>query len=135
MKECTKCHIRKPFEEFYKPKSAKVARDGYTYWCKQCYKNNYDNHRDRQKLSNRKASIRRRYGLSLEEYEALMKRGCAVCGNKARGRIVLDHCHATDSVREPLCDGCNKALGCADDDPKILRDLAVYLERHNTVHT
>lgn len=76
--------------------------------------------------------MRRKYGLTVEEYNELIAKGCTVCGPKARGVIVMDHCHATNSVRAPLCNNCNRALGYAADDPEILRNLADYLERHAT---
>lgn len=56
---------------------------------------------------------------------------CQVCGrtNKEVGRdLSIDHCHATLTIRGVLCNGCNSALGHAQDDPEILRALADYLE-------
>lgn len=41
----------------------------------------------------------------------------------------VDHDHATGRVRGLLCDFCNKALGLADDNPAVLRNLATYLEQ------
>jgi hypothetical protein len=43
--------------------------------------------------------------------------------------LVVGHCYATGKVRGLLCDFCNKALGFARDDPRVLRSLATYLER------
>lgn len=54
---------------------------------------------------------------------------CDICGRKGT-RIILDHCHGTGNFRGWLCDKCNFSLGLADDDPKILRKMAKYLERY-----
>lgn len=43
-------------------------------------------------------------------------------------RLAIDHCHVTGAVRGLLCNGCNTALGKANDDPHLLRAMADYLE-------
>lgn len=127
LKHCNHCSRDLPREQFY---NQKARHDGLTAYCKAYYAEQYANNRDRQIKSMKESLARKRYGMSRAEYEALIANGCAVCGTKARGRIVLDHCHASGNVREPLCNGCNVALGSAADDPAILRSLAEYLERH-----
>lgn len=41
---------------------------------------------------------------------------------------VLDHCHKTDTFRGYLCANCNKLLGYARDNPKMLRRAIKYLK-------
>jgi hypothetical protein len=53
---------------------------------------------------------------------------CDLCHRKS-GKICFDHCHATGRFRGWLCDTCNSALGFANDDPKLLRRMARYLEK------
>lgn len=53
---------------------------------------------------------------------------CDVCAGN-QGGIVFDHCHKTLNFRGWLCNGCNRALGFVNDDPRRLRMLASYLER------
>ena len=48
------------------------------------------------------------YGLYLQEYEAMMDQGCAICGVVA---TVLDHDHKTGTPRAALCHKCNIAVG------------------------
>lgn len=58
---------------------------------------------------------------------------CELCHEPGYGRkpaIVFDHDHATGKPRGWLCDRCNKMLGMARDDERLLRKLADYLEAH-----
>ncbi len=78
----------------------------------------------------------RRYGLTYQEYRALMERQggvCALCRQEWRGwggrtGLHVDHCHRTGRVRGLLCGDCNTALGRFGDDPVLLRRAAEYLE-------
>lgn len=76
--------------------------------------------------------IRRRFGLSLDEYRAILARGCAICGSHER--VCLDHDHATGQVRDALCVPCNSTLGFMQDSPERLRAAADYLEEHRPPH-
>jgi len=76
-----------------------------------------------------------RYGLTIEDYQALLKKQgghCAICpspiGNSKHISLFVDHCHKTKAVRGLLCHNCNAILGHAKDDPSILRVAADYLE-------
>jgi hypothetical protein len=72
----------------------------------------------------------RRYGLALEELRAMRTRqghACAICRRSDRP-LSVDHCHRTGMVRRLLCRNCNTGLGCFDDDPRLLRAAAAYLE-------
>lgn len=73
--------------------------------------------------------VKRQYGLELEEYEAILARGCAICG-KDGPRMAMDHNHANGQVRDALCASCNNGLGRFKDDPTLLRAAAAYLEKH-----
>jgi hypothetical protein len=76
--------------------------------------------------------LKRKYDLTLEEYDRLMAMPCGICGITAMAgaRIVLDHCHDTGKVRGPLCQACNTGIGKLGDDPAQLRVAADYLERY-----
>ena len=85
----------------------------------------------------RAARLRFKYGISLEEYERILKsqRGrCAICRTDKPGKrwhttFCVDHDHETGEIRGLLCVGCNFALGQVRDDPKILRAMIAYLEQ------
>lgn len=82
------------------------------------------------------SNMRKFYGITLEERDALIVSQdacCAGCGRRFGlahdDRPHVDHCHATGRVRGILCGTCNKAIGLAQDSPEILRACARYLER------
>lgn len=53
------------------------------------------------------------YGLTVEEYQALVSQPCGLCGTTDRERYA-DHCHTTGKVRGALCHGCNLGMGFLD---------------------
>lgn len=77
----------------------------------------------------RRSIVKRKYGLTLEEYDAIRARGCAICGRHGP-RMALDHDHTNGKVRDALCNNCNNGLGRFGDDPTRLRAAASYLEKH-----
>lgn len=86
--------------------------------------------------------LMRRYGLTVEQHDALLKKQggvCAICrqpDTEKKGNLVVDHDHQCcpkkdrscgKCVRGLLCHKCNQAIGCLSDDvPTILR-AADYL--------
>ena len=81
----------------------------------------------------RAANIKYRYGMSLEEYEAMLQRQggvCAICYEKcASGKpLSVDHCHATGALRGLLCSHCNHGLGKFKDDVELLDRASCYLQ-------
>jgi Recombination endonuclease VII len=80
----------------------------------------------------RRNHLRFIYGISEEEYAALLARQngvCAICKKKDRIRLCVDHCHDTRTVRGLLCTKCNIGLGHFDDDIERLRAAIAYLQR------
>ena len=84
--------------------------------------------------------IRRAYGLTQADYDALLiAQGgvCAACGQPERAmraglalRLSVDHVHGTGRVRGLLCTRCNRGIGNFDDDPARLEAAARYLRSH-----
>lgn len=84
--------------------------------------------------SNRRSNMKRLYGMTPEDYDIMLERQngeCAICGVKSNGprRFAIDHCHVTGRVRGLLCDACNGSLGQMNDDPRLFRRAADYLEK------
>src|SRR5947209_1962653 len=79
----------------------------------------------------RRAWLKRAYGITPEEYDAMFERqggACAICRRKFKRRLCVDHCPVTHIVRGLLCIPCNTALGSFKDRPDLLRAAAAYLE-------
>jgi hypothetical protein len=55
-------------------------------------------------------NVKRRYSLTPEAYDALISRGCEICGTH-EGKLCVDHCHETLKIRGCLCQNCNTSLG------------------------
>lgn len=80
------------------------------------------------------ARLKRTYGITLEEYNALHSKQdgrCKICNQPetARNRsLAVDHDHKTGKVRGLLCGKCNMALGKFQDDERILASAIAYLQ-------
>lgn len=79
-------------------------------------------------LIRRRQGVKARFGLTLDEYDAILAHGCAICGTDEQ--LVLDHDHQSGKIRDALCSRCNAALGMLADDPERARAAARYLEEH-----
>lgn len=76
--------------------------------------------------------VQKTWGMERAEYEALLARGCAICGCSQDDRTIhLDHDHSTGKIREPLCTSCNTGLGLLRDDPELLEAAIAYLRKHS----
>lgn len=83
----------------------------------------------------RRWSLLKKYGITLEQYEALRESqggGCAICkatiGEAKRKRaLFVDHDHKTKRVRGLLCMRCNTAIGYLRDHPQYAHALVGYL--------
>lgn len=132
-KLCSACGAHKAVGEFY---PAKGYRGGRKPQCKPCYSDMearyYNPHQKRV------GHLRRKYGLTPEQYEAMSGRqghACAICrrpetavsrNGKPLG-LAVDHDHATGRVRGLVCRRHNQAIGLFGDDPELLRAAADYL--------
>ena len=88
------------------------------------------------KARERAAHLRRKYGITLEQYDELLAAQggvCFLCSRPPTDGISLhvDHHHETGAIRKLLCFRCNNALGDLGDDPDLLRRAARYLDSHD----
>lgn len=64
----------------------------------------------------RKDYLRRKYGITEEQYNALLLKqdgNCAVCGRRASSfkvRLAVDHDHSSGRIRGLLCNFCNRRV-------------------------
>ena len=87
----------------------------------------------------RNYNLNRRYGISAEQYDEMLKRQdykCKICGSpdpKGRGnRFSVDHCHSSNRVRGLLCQECNQGLGKFKDDISLLAKAILYLNEEES---
>ena len=88
-----------------------------------------------KKVADRRSHLKRKYGMTLEEYDAMLEGqggGCFICGRPPREDTSLhvDHDHSTGKVRGILCFCCNNALADFREEPVLLRKAAAYLSWH-----
>lgn len=87
----------------------------------------------------KRSQVKRVFGITLEEYNTRLlaqSNVCAMCKISFEGcgatrmAPALDHSHSNGSLREFLHNRCNRALGFLEDNPKLCRLAAEYLEKH-----
>jgi len=108
-----------------------ASSNGLTSYCKPCH--NLRGKKAKELLGGERTyHLRRRYGITAEEADAmLVEQGglCAIC--MAAPAVHVDHDHATGKVRALLCFNCNGGLGQFKDDPAVLRAAADYVRFHD----
>lgn len=97
------------------------------------------NHPDFERLR----ELHRKYGLSDDDYAAMVKdqgNVCAICSQPESifdsrsgsiKRLAVDHCHDSGKIRGLLCFRCNSMLGRIHEDVGLLLKMVEYLSRHN----
>ena len=87
---------------------------------------------------NKAWKLKHRYGITLEQYEAMVEEQgncCKICGkhrSAQKNDLAVDHCHRTGAVRSLLCVRCNAILGEINEfEGDKLDKLIKYLEAHH----
>ena len=128
----------------YRKRHLSRVRKASRLSARRAYKNNPDKYRniarefnaknnDRLRIIWRRSKLKRAYGLSLEEFDAILVRQdrvCAICKGPPNGRFNsfnVDHCHKTGKIRGLLCFHCNTAIGMAKDSRELLMKMALYV--------
>jgi hypothetical protein len=127
LRVCRDCGETKPLEDFPRNKN---TRSGRATYCKPCH--NARSRETRQRLygGGRHYHLKRRYGLTAAEVDALIEAQggrCAVCRERPAEHV--DHDHLTSTVRGVLCFSCNGGLGLFRDRVDVMRKAIDYLER------
>lgn len=137
-KICSKCDINKEIGQ-YRLRDKK--RGWYQSWCRSCEnKKAVERRRSKeQKIKNREYFLNYYYGISLDDYNSILKdqnNSCRICGlpdsEYFRGgkkmNLSVDHCHDSGVVRGILCSDCNTSLGRFKEDPYIISRAVSYLD-------
>lgn len=128
---CSACGENKPISEFYKSSGRYYQRE-----CKECTRIRkrkwYQTEKGKRSSANTK--LKRRFGITLEEYEAMVEKAggkCEICGTALSyndHRLVVDHDHENGGIRGILCKACNLGIGNLQHDVNLLYKAIQYLE-------
>jgi hypothetical protein len=88
---------------------------------------------------NRASHIKVKYGLTIDDYNAILSAQggvCAICKRADWNRKgpQIDHDHQTKRVRGILCASCNTAIGFIKENPIIAWGMAEYLKKKCNRH-
>lgn len=104
--------------------------------------------REEHTQKNREWNFRRKYGITVAEYDAMREAQeyrCAICqrheddlpkkpsrrtsdGLQTMGSaLVVDHCHQSNRVRKLLCFKCNQGIGCFEESLEYLTAAYRYV--------
>lgn len=162
--QCSKCGERKPLDAFRPSvvnKGSGVCRPCFAVYAREWNGKNPEKARIRYEawkakkppedmLAQRRAAAERarssgkrrfyhvksKYGITRDDYEAMMEAqggACAICLRAPEpGRhLAVDHEHDTGRVRGLLCRTCNSALGLFYENTDSMRRAIAYLESWN----
>ena len=130
---CPHCHVTKPTGDFY-PDRSKTR--GHSSWCKTC-SGTRQRARDRSKARthDRTYRLRKKYGLSHAEFDAMMARQdhrCAICrevltGDDPYPGLVMDQGGDRGVLRSLLCQQCHVGIACFEANPGLLESALRYV--------
>ena len=159
-KHCTGCDKRKSLDEF---PTKSVSPDGRGAQCKECvaaYSREYyaansekikartgeyqKRNRERTSAMKYRRRLLTQFGITPDEYEAMLERQGRMCGNPGcentvddfNHRFHVDHDHSCcpstptcgDCTRAILCPPCNKSLGLLGEDTRRIAGLLDYIK-------
>ena len=123
-KTCKICKIEQPKSNFLENRHQCKA-------CRNIYKKTLET---RKGDGLRRYNLYKKYKLTLQDYDQLLINQnfkCKICNNDSGAtrwkKLVVDHCHISNSIRGLLCDKCNKGLGQFNDNITLLNNAINYL--------
>ena len=133
MRVCERC-ARNRNVKFFAPHARR--KDGLSTICNTCK-------RKRRSVGTRNQRLQETYGITEEDYQALLRAQggvCAICQGKRPGNYDVDHDHKLGNCREAvrglLCKRCNRRLlPAALDNVAVLHSAIKYLTDPPAPHT
>jgi hypothetical protein len=139
---CSTCKEEKDVSAFHK---AGNKKRGYQFSCIACRKKVKEKQQASMSpedwlLLNRKYWLKSQYGISLNDYNTMLKQqnhSCAICKTDEtdvfKQVLYVDHCHTTGKIRGLLCMQCNAGLGKFKDSLDMLEAAKDYLRKAKDV--
>lgn len=136
---CTTCKVMKSAREF---RTNRSSIRGVNSYCRDCANERNRAYRTTENGRRRTwlADVKRRYNVSGEEAEAIVRKRmgkCEICGDRStvihKGvvrNLAIDHDHQTGHIRGVLCNACNLGLGSFRDNEELLIKAAQYLNSY-----
>jgi hypothetical protein len=134
VKKCYSCRLEQLESNYYKSSEKK---DGLQNECKACNTSRKKSwhQTDSGKASSANTKLKRRYGITLSEYESMVLEvgsKCEICGDTKsylNHKLCIDHDHNTGNIRGVLCKACNLAVGNLKDSPELALKTFEYLNK------
>ena len=135
-KICAACKKEKAVNQFAWERKGKYRGS----WCKSCRVAKNMAWRQANPTYRRDYELKWRYGISLEEFKAILESQggkCAICGTTETGKQDwhMDHNHTTKQIRGVLCPKCNRAIGYLNDSLEVVESAAAYLRKFVCIPT
>jgi hypothetical protein len=97
-----------------------------------------ENNLEKTKLIARKGHIKRKFGITLEEYDLMLNSQngvCAICQLTCDSgySLAVDHNHKTGKIRGLLCKNCNTAIGLLKENTDVMIKAVQYLKFYSLV--
>jgi hypothetical protein len=102
--------------------------------CRELSQLRRENDPEKVYLIHRASQFKRKYGITLGEYDVMYLKQdgkCGICKTPQEHllqRLAVDHDHSTPKIRGLLCSSCNRALGLLKDNPNYLSNAIAYLK-------
>ena len=104
-------------------------------WIRVWHKRKREANEELYKNETRAARLRRKYGMTHEDYERLLKEQnghCALCDKRPEQEryphLHVDHCHETGRIRGLLCNKHNLIIGQLGDTEEAISKVLDYLK-------
>jgi hypothetical protein len=111
-------------------------QEKYRKYNKEYQKKNPEKFRRYAKTHGRNNSLKRKYGITAKEYDAMFAQQngqCASCKSPQKNfkrRFHVDHNHTTGKIRGLLCVNCNHLIGLFEKNPNCFEDVKIFLKQH-----
>ena len=122
-------------KEYYKKKTTEWKLKNKEYFL-----NHQKEYRLRNKEKSREQKLKKNYGLTLKQYEDMLKNQnykCFICTKKFNNinpslKPCVDHDHETGKIRSILCLKCNFSIGLLSEDIITISNMKDYLHKNKT---